>query len=158
MNKRKTICSQQTSCLSCILSSSLTGKDCRELTSNEIKNIIGFTRELEKSPLTIVINSFKGLLRKEYSMYINGKWYEEPEINAYVNELLAKIQKQEEELRYHNANTEKPDKWTLCLVYLGNGTYDLGVWTGKEWVSDNRCKPLEGVKHWKVIKLPKEEM
>ena len=91
-------------------------------------------------------------------MYINGKWYEEPEINAYVNELLVKIKQQEEESKYHNAITEKPDKWTLCLLYLGNSTYELGCWTGKDWVSDKRCKKLDSVKYWKVLKLPKEEM
>ena len=30
-------------------------------------------------------------------MYINGKWYEEPEINAYVKELEAKIKELEGE-------------------------------------------------------------
>ena len=31
-------------------------------------------------------------------MYIDGKWYEEPEINAYVKELKAKIKSLEEQV------------------------------------------------------------
>ena len=67
MNRREVICSQQIHCLSCELSISRTGKDCRELTEQEIKRFGG----------------------KE--MYIDGQWYEEPEINAYVKELKAEI-------------------------------------------------------------------
>ena len=90
-------------------------------------------------------------------MYINGKWYEEPELNALVNELKETIKRQEEELKWHIAENEKPDKWTLCLLYISSGTYELGCWTGKDWISDNRCKQLINVKYWKIIKLPKGE-
>ena len=67
MNRREVICSQQVHCLSCELSISRTGKDCRELTEQEIKRFGG----------------------KE--MYIDGQWYEEPEINAYVKGLKTRI-------------------------------------------------------------------
>jgi hypothetical protein len=40
MPKRKVICSQQLHCLSCPLSIKVTGKDCRELTSEEIQRIM----------------------------------------------------------------------------------------------------------------------
>lgn len=38
--KREVICSQQLHCLSCPLSVAVTGKDCRELTLQDIANII----------------------------------------------------------------------------------------------------------------------
>lgn len=40
MPTRKQICSQQIYCLSCPLSIMVTGKDCRELSANEIKEIM----------------------------------------------------------------------------------------------------------------------
>lgn len=64
---REQICCQQSHCLSCHISVLRTGKDCRELTEQEIRRYGG----------------------KE--MYIDGKWYEEPEINAYVRELKERI-------------------------------------------------------------------
>lgn len=67
MTTRECVCSQQVHCLSCELSISRTGKDCRELTEQEIKRFGG----------------------KE--MYIDGQWYEEPEIKAYVKELKTRI-------------------------------------------------------------------
>lgn len=67
MTTRECVCSQQSGCLSCELSISRTGKDCRELTEQEIKRFGG----------------------KE--MYIDGQWYEEPEIKAYVKELKTSI-------------------------------------------------------------------
>lgn len=73
MTSRESICSQYSHCLSCPLSVRITGKDCRELTQEEI-------------------NRYGG---KE--MYINGKWYTEPEIQAHVMDLEAKIKKLEEE-------------------------------------------------------------
>lgn len=53
-------------------------------------------RELEKLPETVIIESLEEYLRKEYAMYINGKWYNEPEIQAHVKELEAKIKELEE--------------------------------------------------------------
>lgn len=97
MISRECVCSQQSGCLSCPLSRKLTGKDCRELTHEELQNIMNLFRELEKLPETVIIESLEEYLRKEYAMYINGKWYEEPEINAYVNELEAKIKSLEEQ-------------------------------------------------------------
>lgn len=69
--KREVICSQQAHCLSCPLS--VVGKDCRELTVEEIKEI----------------------MQEENDMYINGKWYTEPQIEAYVNELEKKVKERE---------------------------------------------------------------
>lgn len=98
MTSRESICLQMSHCLSCPLSVSLTGKDCRELTAKEIQNIISLFRELEKIPEMVTIDKiFEEYLQKENEMYINGKWYEEPEINAYVNELKDKIKNLEEE-------------------------------------------------------------
>lgn len=74
MTLRECICSQQVHCLSCPLSVRRTGKDCRKLTTEEIKRFGGI------------------------EMYIDGKWYEEPEINAYVKELKAKIKSLEEQV------------------------------------------------------------
>lgn len=71
---RERICLQQSHCLSCPLSVARTGKDCRELTEQEIRRYGG----------------------KE--MYVDGKWYEEPEINAYVKELKERIRTLEEAL------------------------------------------------------------
>jgi hypothetical protein len=45
MNSRENICSQQVHCLSCPLSVSVTGKDCRELTAEEIKRIMEVKNE-----------------------------------------------------------------------------------------------------------------
>lgn len=97
MVDRKSVCSQQVHCLSCPLSKALTGKDCRELTHNEIQNIMSLFRELEKLPETVIIESLEEYLPEEYAMYINGKWYNEPEIQAHVKELEAKIKELEEE-------------------------------------------------------------
>ena len=47
MTFREVICSQQLHCLSCPLSVAVTGKDCRELTAEEIKRIIQEVRENE---------------------------------------------------------------------------------------------------------------
>lgn len=71
---REQVCSQVPHCLSCPLSVAKTGKDCRELTHKEIQRYGG----------------------KE--MYIEGKWYEEPELNAYVKELKERIRTLEEAL------------------------------------------------------------
>lgn len=98
MTSRDRICLQFSCCLSCPLSISLTGKDCRELTENEIQNIMSLFRELEKIPDTVTIDKiFEEYLRKENEMYINGKWYTEPEIKAYVAELEAKNKSLEEQ-------------------------------------------------------------
>lgn len=40
MRSREKVCSQQVHCLSCPLSVRVTGKDCRELSANEIKEIM----------------------------------------------------------------------------------------------------------------------
>jgi hypothetical protein len=40
MRSREQVCSQQVHCLSCPLSVMRTGKDCRELTAEEIQNIV----------------------------------------------------------------------------------------------------------------------
>ena len=40
MTSREQVCSQQVHCLSCPLSVMRTGKDCRELSANEIKEIM----------------------------------------------------------------------------------------------------------------------
>ena len=71
---REQVCSQVSHCLSYPLSVAKTGKDCRELTHKEIQRYGG----------------------KE--MYIEGKWYEEPELNAYVKELKEHIRTLEEAL------------------------------------------------------------
>jgi hypothetical protein len=47
MSKRHQICSQQQHCLSCPLSVAVTGKDCRELTAEEIKEIMQEVRKNE---------------------------------------------------------------------------------------------------------------
>ena len=70
--KREQLCSQQIHCLSCRLSVAITGKDCRDLTYDEVQRYGG------------------------EGMYINGKWYTEPELEAYVNELKARIKELEE--------------------------------------------------------------
>lgn len=95
--KIEQVCSQQVHCLSCPLSSSLTGKDCRELTHNEIQNIMSLFRELEKIPYSVIIESLEGMLRGDEQMYINNQWLEEPEIKAYIWKLEAKIKELEEE-------------------------------------------------------------
>ena len=69
---RAQICSQHSHCLSCPLSVAITGKDCRELTYDEVQKYGG------------------------KKMYIDGKWYTEPELEAYVNELKARIKELEE--------------------------------------------------------------
>ena len=46
--KREAICSQQLHCLSCPLSVAVTGKDCRELTLQEIERIIQEVRKNER--------------------------------------------------------------------------------------------------------------
>lgn len=56
-------------------------------------------RELEKLPETVIIESLEEYLRKEYAMYINGKWYEEPEIKAYVSELEAYVSELEAKVK-----------------------------------------------------------
>ena len=71
---REQVCSQVPHCLSCPLSVARTGKDCRELTHEEIQRYGG----------------------KE--MYINGKWYTEPELESYVKELKERIRTLEEAL------------------------------------------------------------
>lgn len=99
MTSRECICSQQSGCLSCPLSVKLTGKDCRELTQTEIQNIMSLFRELEKIPDTVTINKyFEEFLRKENEMFINDKWYSEPEIKAYVSELEAKVKSLEDQV------------------------------------------------------------
>ena len=98
MTSRDRICLQFSCCLSCPLSISLTGKDCRELTETEIQNIMSLFRELEKIPDTVTIDKiFEEYLQKENEMYIGEKWYTEPEIKAYVSELEAKIKSLEEQ-------------------------------------------------------------
>lgn len=98
MRSREQVCSQQVHCLSCPLSKALTGKDCRELTHNEIQNIMSLFRELEKFPDTVTIDKiFEEYLQKENEMYIGEKWYTEPEIKAYVSELEAKIKSLEDQ-------------------------------------------------------------
>lgn len=69
---REQVCSQVPHCLSCPLSVARTGKDCRELTYDEVQKYGG------------------------KKMYIDGKWYTEPELEAYVNELKARIKELEE--------------------------------------------------------------
>ena len=54
--KRETICSQQLHCLSCPLSVMRTGKDCRELTLQEIERII---QEVKKNENTKVYGTFR---------------------------------------------------------------------------------------------------
>ena len=99
MTSRECVCSQQSGCLSCPLSRKLTGKDCRELTHNEIQNIMSLFRELEKIPETVTIDKiFEEYLQKENEMYIGEKWYTEPEIKAYISELKAKIKSLEEQI------------------------------------------------------------
>lgn len=71
---REQVCSQVPHCLSCPLSVVRTGKDCRELTHKEIQRYGG----------------------KE--MRIDGKWYTEPELEAYVKELKERIRTLEEAL------------------------------------------------------------
>lgn len=71
---RAQICSQHSHCLSCPLSVAITGKDCRELTYDEVQKYGG------------------------KKMYIDGKWYTEPELEAYVNELKERIRTLEEAL------------------------------------------------------------
>ena len=97
MTSRDRICLQFSCCLSCPLSVSLTGKDCRELTQTEIHNIMSLFRTLESLPIEFVIESLDEYLRKAKDMYINDKWYTEPEIKAYVSELEAKIRSLEEQ-------------------------------------------------------------
>ena len=98
MTSRDRICLQFSCCLSCPLSIGLTGKDCRELTENEIQNIMSLFRELEKIPDTVTIDKIvEEYLQKENEMYIGEKWYTEPEIKAYVSELEAKIKSLEEQ-------------------------------------------------------------
>lgn len=99
MTSRDRICLQFSCCLSCPLSISLTGKDCRELTENEIQNIMSLFRELEKLPDTVTIDKiFEEYLQKENEMYIGEKWYTEPEIKAYVSELEAKVKSLENQV------------------------------------------------------------
>ena len=71
---RALICSQHSHCLSCRLSVAITGKDCRDLTYDEVQRYGG------------------------EGMYINGKWYTEPELEAYVNKLKERIRTLEEAL------------------------------------------------------------
>ena len=71
---REQICSQHSHCLSCPLSVRITGKDCRELSTREIQRYGG----------------------KE--VYIDGKWYTEPELAAYIKELKARIKTLEDAL------------------------------------------------------------
>jgi len=47
MRSREQVCSQQMHCLSCPLSIKITGKDCRELTAEEIQNIVKGAEENE---------------------------------------------------------------------------------------------------------------
>lgn len=54
--KREVICSQQLHCLSCPLSVMRTGKDCRELTAEEIKEIM---QEVRKNENTKVYGTFR---------------------------------------------------------------------------------------------------
>lgn len=99
MISRECICSQQSGCLSCPLSVKLTGKDCRKLTHEELQNIMDLFRKLEKLPDTVTINKyFEEFLRKENEMFINDKWYSEPEIKAYVSELEAKVKSLEDQV------------------------------------------------------------
>lgn len=97
MVDRKSVCSQQVHCLSCPLSKALTGKDCRELTHNEMQNIISLFRELEKLPETVIIESLEEYLRGEKSMYIAGQWFEESEANALFKDMQSRIKELEEE-------------------------------------------------------------
>ena len=46
-SKREVICSQQQHCLSCPLSVAVTGKDCRELSPEEIRKIMKEVRNNE---------------------------------------------------------------------------------------------------------------
>lgn len=55
-SKREVICSQQLHCLSCPLSVAVTGKDCRELTAQEIERII---QEVKKNENTKVYGTFR---------------------------------------------------------------------------------------------------
>ena len=57
-----------------------------------------FFRELEALPIEIIIESLDEYLRGAKDMYINGKWYEEPEINAYVSKLEAKVKSLEDQV------------------------------------------------------------
>ena len=75
MISRENICSQHSHCLSCPLSVCITGKDCRELTFAEIKQYGG------------------------YEMFIDGKWMEEPELNAYVAMLHIEINELKDEIK-----------------------------------------------------------
>ena len=54
--KREVICSQQVHCLSCPLSVAVTGKDCQELTLQEIERII---QEVRKNENTKVYGTFR---------------------------------------------------------------------------------------------------
>ncbi len=75
MTEREVICSQQLHCLSCPISVGVTGKDCRELSVQELRRYVG----------------------KE--MYIDDKWMDEPEIIAYVGQLHMEIAELKDEIK-----------------------------------------------------------
>lgn len=54
--RREVICSQQLHCLSCPLTIARTGKDCRELTAQEIERII---QEVRKNENTQIYGTFR---------------------------------------------------------------------------------------------------
>lgn len=85
MTTRANICSQYIHCLMCPLSVAITGKDCRELTYHEIQRYGG------------------------YEMNIEGKWLEEPEINAYIAELKDEIKILREALARRQENDGEDD-------------------------------------------------
>lgn len=64
MPTREQVCSQY-SCLSCPLSISVTGKDCRSLNSNDIENIMHFVRILEADHGTHDIIELFSQIREE---------------------------------------------------------------------------------------------
>jgi hypothetical protein len=56
MTRREVICSQQAHCLSCPLSVLRTGKDCHELSAEEIERII---QEVKNNENTKVYGTFR---------------------------------------------------------------------------------------------------
>lgn len=138
MISREVICSQYSSCLSCPLSSSLTGTDCRSLTQAELYNIMIFVRTLEGLPIMFRLSSLERL-RGERKMYINNQWLEEPEIKSYIEELKEVLR-----LAVHDLKRANFGNCSTCAYSIENTGVKCSLDCKYEWRYAERVYKLLG--------------
>ena len=94
-------------------------------------------------------------------MTINGRYYTEPELAAYVKSLEEHIKELEdyvERNRWRDAEKEKPKPWYVVLIHRSNGVTCFGSMTREgKWLSDYHSQEVKDVMYWKPVQDPKAE-